>query len=105
MVRTVALYGASDDLVEVEDAAGTLTEEYSASSGTWVGVLTDTVNGDTAYVYVRYEGSGCWTATLGIYEEGYNLPEWNPRTVLQHGYATALLLDLPDSVSLEEVTK
>lgn len=105
MTRTVIFGGASDDLIEVEDANGTLTEEYSPADGgdEWRGLLVDSANGDTAYVYVRYERNGCWIATVGIYEEGYKLPDWNARQVHHHRYSTGVALDLPDTVTLEEV--
>jgi len=70
---TVTIYGASDDLVEIEgDIEG--CDEYSAD-GFWVGVI-EAPDGGTANVYVDYRHNGCWTVSLGQYEEDYGMPPW-----------------------------
>lgn len=71
--ETVTIYGASDDLVEVEGRIEG-ADEYSYSDVTWKGVL-EAPNGETALVFVDYRDNGFWTVNLTPFEEGYRF-DW-----------------------------
>jgi hypothetical protein len=99
------VYGHSDDLIELDGIKG--ADEFSKPSGAWVGVL-EAPNGDTALLYVDYRHNGCWTASLGIYEEGYKLPEW-PVTVTTDAkyaneYSTLTTITVPEGTTVRECT-
>jgi len=67
----VEIYGASDDLVEVEGKIKG-ADEYSYADGTWKGVL-EAPNGESALVFVDYRDNGFWTVSVTPYEEGYKV--------------------------------
>lgn len=100
MTSTVTIYGASDDLVEIEGSI-VGADEYS-SDGHWVGVM-EAPDGGTAYVYVDYRDNGTWTVALGQYEEEFNLPPW-PATPFvdpaRCAYSTALSIEVPDGTTI-----
>lgn len=66
----VVIYGASDDLVEIEgDAPG--CDEYNAESATF---LVLGVRGDRARVEVEYADSGVWKVAVSPADEDTNIP-------------------------------
>lgn len=74
-MHTVTIYGASDDLIEVDgDAPG--CGEYNAEHGSFI---VSNVEGSTR-VYIDYDTKGydgCWAITLGpISEDIPMLPAW-----------------------------
>lgn len=97
-------YGHSDDLVELTGIPG--ADEYPISKNKWVGVI-EAPNGDTALLYVDYRSNGCWTVTLGLYEEDYSLPDW-PVTVTvdpdkANRYSTYFTVEVPDGTTITPV--
>jgi hypothetical protein len=65
MTVPVVIYGASDDLIEVEgDVPG--CDEYNDEAATFV--LTG--DGGQVRVGMRYGRSGCWEATIAPLDEG-----------------------------------
>lgn len=104
MTATIRIYGASDDLVEVEGPIHG-ADEYT-SDGTWTGVL-EGPDGHTAYVYADYRPNGTWTVSLGQFEEGYALPAW-PITLRvdmdECDYSTVASIEVPEGTTLKEVS-
>ena len=101
MSKILSFYGASDDLIEVQDSQGT-DEEYSAEN--WVGVI-EAPNGDTALVYVDLRSTGCWTVALGLYEEDYALPAWPVTTVVDSSistFSTYMTVEVPDGTTIKQ---
>ena len=98
----LTVYGASDDLVEIAGIEG--ADEFT-TNGHWQGVI-EAPNGDTAILYVDYRDNGCWTATLGRFEEDYALPQW-PSTLTSNDkeckYATYLTVEVPDGTTIKEL--
>lgn len=104
---TVQIYGASDDLVEIEgDVEG--ADEYNAYDEGFQGVI-EAPDGGTAILYVEYRDNGCWTATLGRYEEGYAIPsEWGVELSTNSelcAYSTVLTLTLPAGSTIRRIKK
>jgi hypothetical protein len=96
----ITIYGASDDLVEVEGKIEG-ADEYS-TGGHWSGVI-EAPDGATAIVYVDYRDNGTWTTTIGQYEEDYPLPEWTAATAVEPGgYSTTLSLIVPEGSKITE---
>lgn len=103
-MATLTIYGASDDLVEVEGIEG--ADEFNCN-GSWVGVL-EAPDGGTAFVYVDYRNNnGCWTVTLGRWEEDYALPTW-PVTITSNDeacrYSTFATIEVPDGTTIKQVS-
>lgn len=99
-MTVIQISGCSDDLIEVDgEIAG--ADEYSTSTGHWQAVI-EAPNGETMMVYVDYRDNGCWTVSHGLFEEGFELPDW-PVSVIacaDTSYSTALVLDVPDGSKL-----
>lgn len=99
----VTVYGASDDLVEIEGING--ADEFNCD-GKWVGVL-EAPDGGTALLYVDYRDNGCWTVTIGRFEEEYALPAWpvvftaNDKECKYSTYAT---ITVPDGTTITSLT-
>ena len=82
----ITIYGASDDLVEVDGCEG--ADEFNADD--WSADLI-APNGDQMRVYVRYELTGCWSVGVGQSDEKHQLPGWN----ITIGQAPAMNPDNP----------
>lgn len=99
MSLAVTIYGASDDLIEVEGCKG--ADEFSAYANdlaVWGGDLI-APDGTQMRVYAIYDG--CWHFSVGQVEEDVRLPGW-PVQILQHesGYSTLLRIEAPDGTRL-----
>lgn len=101
----VRIYGASDDLVEI-DGNHPIAEEYGPGDrGLFRAVLSDTVSADTALLYVEYVDPGVWMVGLAPHDDGFPIPAaWSP--TIGHDsalcdYSAVLVLDLPATVTLE----
>jgi hypothetical protein len=98
----ITIYGASDDLVEVDGCEG--ADEFNEDD--WFGDLI-APDGSRMRVYVRYELSGCWSAGVGQGDEDEQLPGW-PVTITQApamnpanpGYSALLTVDAPEGTRL-----
>lgn len=99
----VTIYGASDDLIEVEGIDG--ADEFNDTSGHWRGLL-EAPNGEAAIVYVDYRPDGTWTVALGVFEEGILLPAWpqsfevNPANC---EYSVTATIEVPDGTRISEI--
>jgi hypothetical protein len=79
----ITIYGASDDLVEVEGCDGA-DEFYADGNGRWQADLIGPSGTDAMRVRAEYDpdGSGCWVISLSQTDEsvpfpadGYGSPE------------------------------
>jgi hypothetical protein len=111
-MKTYVIYGASDDLVEVE---GAIREEYNcwdehgAQLTLAYEVDTDHMRGGVR-VHVKYELSGCWSVGISPLDEDIPIPaDWTfelrpgsePRDDVSAGRYTAVLFaTVDDDVSL-----
>jgi len=98
----LTVYGASDDLVEISGIKG--ADEFNCN-GSWVGVI-EAPDGDTALLYVDYRNNGCWTVTVGRFEEDYKLPTWavviSSKDELCR-YSTYAEIIVPDGTTVKEL--
>lgn len=95
--------GSGDDLIHVNGVDG--GDEFNKVSGHWVG-LVEAPNGDSAFLYVDYRGNtGCWTAALGLIDEGETLPDWPVRVQTSEtcAYSTLTTFTVPDGTRITEV--
>lgn len=94
----VTVYGASDDLVEIDGCEG--ADEFSHLSSTpWVGDLT-APNGESMRISVHYDG--CWHTAVGQAGEDTPFPTW-PVTITQHPnvpYSTLTTIEVPEGTTL-----
>lgn len=102
-MATITVYGASDDLVEIEGVKG--ADEFYIHKENWTGVI-EAPNGDTALLYVDFRDNGCWTSSLGLYEEDYNLPNWPVKITVDpvkgNRYSTYTTIEVPDGTTIRE---
>lgn len=101
------IYGASDDLVEVE---GVLEDEHNVYiDGEIPARFEVQVRGHRKFrVAARYDG--CWNFAVEQLDEGYDLPEFDfstrqhPRPDRSEGsYSTMLVVGLPEGIASEDV--
>lgn len=103
----IRIYGASDDLIEVEgDGINDEFNSYEMGNGPgalmWCGDLR-APNGDIMRAYAVADG--CWSIALGQADEDKPFPAW-PVTIAQHPdtrYSTMAEIDAPDGTVLENV--
>lgn len=100
----ITIYGASDDLVEVDGCEG--AGEFS--SDRWDGVLIAPLAQEQMRVHCWYDENGCWQVGVGQVDEAIQLPSW-PVTITQApamnpdnaGYSALLTIDAPAGIRLE----
>jgi hypothetical protein len=101
MTHTVAIYGANDDLVEIEgDIDG--ADEYMCPSG-HASFTMVSPDGGTAVVYADFRDNGVWSVALSRYEEDYAIPNWNARIISDDTnctYSATLLVDVPEGTTI-----
>jgi len=100
-MATLEIYGASDDLVEISGIEG--ADEYNCD-GSWRGVI-EAPDGSTANVYVDYRDNGCWTVSLGLFEEEFHLPTWEVSTAFDPAvcrYSTIATIQVPEGTTIKE---
>lgn len=99
----IKIYGASDDLVEVEGCEG--ADEFNTYEGgkvMWRGDLF-APNGEQMRAYALYDG--CWHVAVGQVDERVPFPSWPVRHEQSDvvKYSTAVVIDAPDGTVLENV--
>jgi hypothetical protein len=102
----LTVYGASDDLVETSGIDG--TDEFDITSESSWSAVIQAPSGETAMLYVDLRRNGCWTVSLGRYEEDYALPSW-PVSVISDDsicrYSTYAEIIVPDGSTLTETPR
>jgi hypothetical protein len=106
MPNTLHVYGASDDLVELD---GFISDEFGCLKGTWTRELI-APDGAGLIVTVKYLSKRC-TWAVGIAPRGderddyaFTLPDWNARfNAKSEPYSAVLSLDVPDGTILRKV--
>lgn len=107
------IYGASDDLVEVDGCEG--ADEFNVYGGDgkviWQGDFVGAGATEQVRVYAIYDG--CWHFSVGQVDEDVKLPRWPIRfeqgdedwgsLKAGPGYSVVLLIDAPAGVRLTNV--
>jgi hypothetical protein len=99
----IRIYGASDDLIEVEGDG--ITDEfntYEKGYAMWRGDLR-APNGEVMRAHAVLSNDGCWSIALGQAYEADPFPTW-PVTVTRHpnmSYSTMVEIEAPDGTVLE----
>jgi hypothetical protein len=100
----IEIYGASDDLIEVEGCEG--ADEFGADGkGCW---QADLIAPDGGAMRIRAEydpdGSGCWVISLSQVDESAPFPDWgNGVNQAENGYSTLVRIDAPEGTRLMNV--
>jgi hypothetical protein len=99
----IRIYGASDDLIEVEGCEGADEfNTYERGPVMWRGDLR-APTGDAMRAYAPYDG--CWSIALGQANDDGPIPSW-PITIApapDTSYSTMAEVDAPDGTVLENV--
>ena len=103
----ITIYGASDDLVEVDGCEG--AREFNVRDR-WQGDLAPPGEVEQMRVHCWYDEDGCWQVGVGQVIEDNPLPPW-PITITQApamnpdnpGYSALLSIDAPEGTRLVNV--
>lgn len=96
---SLTIYGASDDLIEVE---GSIREEFQCYSGN--GEITIASSDGAMRVFLRLEANGCWSAGVGQIDEGARLPWLVAFGRPEHcAYSVAVTVDCPADAQIHMV--
>lgn len=106
----ITIYGASDDLVEVEGCEGA-DEFYAGSGDRWQADLIAPGGTVAMRVHCWLDIDGCWQVGVGQVTEDAQLPAW-PLSITQAtamnpdspGYSALLTIDAPEGTRLENVS-
>lgn len=98
-MNLIYVYGASDDLVEIEGCKG--ADEFNTDK--FRGDLI-APNGESMRIHVAYGGSGTWHIGAGQVDPDIAFPEW-PMALSQHesGYSVQLTLEAPEGTRLTNI--
>ncbi len=102
----VTIYGASDDLVEIEGKHAIADEYAPNEKGLFRAVIANEGGSpDTAILLVEYVDPGVWMVGLAPYDDGYAIPSyWNATLGWDStlcAYSATLTLELLDTATLE----
>lgn len=99
----IRIYGASDNLIEVEGCEGADEfNTYEHGPVMWGGDLR-APDGEQMRAHVVFDG--CWSVALGQVDEDKPLPAW-PVTIAQHRslpYSVMAVIDAPEGTVLVNV--
>lgn len=102
-MTTIKIYGASDDLVEVEGCKGADEfNSYERGPLMWRGELLGPT-GNPMRIHAIFEG--CWSFAVGQCDEELPMPDW-PIRITQHDdprYSVLLEIDAPEGTELVNV--
>lgn len=95
-MNRIKIYGASDDLIEVEGCEG--ADEFNGNwNGTLAGRLDFKAPSGSMRVYCLYDG--CWHFSVGQVSEDDKLPAWPVDIRQESAYSTLLeIIAPPDTV-------
>lgn len=100
-MKTVTIYGASDDLVEVEGVPG--ADEFGAySSRAHVGYFELISESTMGRLRVHCIYDGCWHFSFGQVEEGDPWPQW-PISTTFDGYSAKHSIEVPDDTTCTDL--
>jgi len=98
----IRIYGASDDLIEVEGCTGADEfNSYEKGYAMWRGDLR-APDGQVMRAHAVLSNDGCWSIALGQADEDRPFPAW-PVTIAQHRsllYSTVAEIEAPDGTEL-----
>lgn len=110
-MKTLRMYGASDDLIEASGVAGAIEASGVAGAdefGAWCSgeIAATFVLGGRMRIHALYTKVGCWGFAISQVDEDVQLPDW-PIRISQYndgirpsGYSTLLEIDVPDDATL-----
>ena len=109
-MRTITIYGASDDLIEIEGSTLPEPDEFSPAPKNPGVVKIEDPDGGRLLVFVQYAAnnlSPCWMIGLSQVDDEDLLPHWPIRwSITERGYSMKLEIDLPDgSVITKELPR
>jgi len=104
----ITIYGAGDDLVEVEGCDG--ADEFNVINDRWQADLVGPGATEQMRVHCWFDDGGCWQVGVGQAIEDAELPPW-PITITQapainpenQGYSALLTIDAPEGTRLTNV--
>lgn len=101
----IEIYGASDDLIEVEGCEG--ADEFGVDAkGRWQADLVGPGGTDQLRIRAEWDPdkSGCWVISLSQTDESVPFPPWgNGIEQAPSGYSTLIRIDAPEGTRLANV--
>lgn len=100
----ITIYGASDDLVEVDGCEGADEFDIGVDGTRWQGDLVGLDVSDQMRVWCWYDKDGTWQVGVGQTTELVTMASW-PVAITQHqdGYSAMLSIDAPEGTRLVNV--
>lgn len=97
------IYGASDDLIEVEDIKG--ADEFGAYGSEPIrDEFIVAGSGGQLRLIAIYDG--CWSFAIAPVDEDVPIPNWPVRVSLgERGYSTLLEIDTPPDATINRLAK
>jgi hypothetical protein len=98
MSDMLKIYGASDDLVEIE---GIVSEELGAYDKPRVVTVGDRETGGCVVVaeYAVENRAGVWSMSVSQIDEDVPIP-WPVSIAVEHGYSVAVVIDCPSGTKV-----
>lgn len=94
-MKTVSIYGSSDDLIEIEGIKGANEFGLSGETCEEIDISRPFVIGGKMKIYAIYDG--CWHFSIGPVDEGIQIPNWPVRfSLYESGYSALMQIDVPD---------
>jgi len=95
-MKTLTMYGQSDDLMEFDGLEGTDEFNPSNSHENIMGTFEVTSQSDWAGLKISVIYDGCWSFAIGLRDEETNFPNWPIRISRKHEYSMLVEIDVPD---------
>ena len=110
IMRRITIYGASDDLMEVEyeGSPGRQSDEPDEMSAIQGGVISITDGQEGLLVTAGYSMGGVastWCVGVAQLDDGVPLPKWPLEFVDKHKYSVGLIVEVPASAVVKDVTR
>lgn len=101
-MKTLSMFGASDDLIEASGVFGAREFYATGTDGTYMGSFN---LGGKMRIHALYDG--CWSFAVGQVDEEIPLPDWPIRIgrAPECAYSTLLEINVPDDVRLFQEKK
>ena len=101
-MKTLYIYGYSDDLIEIEGGMDDEVDTYDRVRS----ITLLSPEGEGLKVYAEYApravGAAVWMIGVAPLDEGKDLPNWEMRYLTAaNGYSPKLVIDAPDDVVVE----
>lgn len=105
-MKTVRIYGASDDLIEADGVEG--ADEFNPTShgdGPYKATLAIEASPFALHIHALYGPEAVWSFAPSTADDGVPLPPWPIRIGPSEdcGYSTQIEVDVPDHATMRQL--